>query len=198
MIKAEIQVGLNKYVLDLPDVVNLNMAYAYALSVAKGVKIHEGREGWLDLNKKDYDHIRVWEEDPLAGLPFGQVQPSNIAGPVQNPRITGRHLDYLGQKMILDVVQYEVFDTTFVMPYMLNGQPATNMVGRTGLKALVEQYTIFTAIERPEIVMPHGAIIDETEALAFITDYVIETEAGREQMLEDTDKTARGFSWPKE
>jgi hypothetical protein len=202
LIKAEIQVGPQQYVIEFPEAKSLEEAYNEALAIAMGNKISKGPDGWLDLNKKDYDHIRVYKEkqDPLAGLPFGNVQPPNILQPqLENPAIIKRRLDYLGQKIDLEVAEYYDEDLkAFILPYKIVGQPALTMMGYKNLEPLATAYAQQERHIDYEIVLPHGPIIDDQEALAFVKDYAEETEAERERLLKDTDKTARGFSWPTE
>jgi len=196
MIKAEIKVGQQQYVIQYPAAKSLEEAYNDALAIAMGNKIHKGPDGWLDLNKKDYDHIRVFEEkDPLAGLPFGNIQPSQL----ENPAIIKRHLDYLGQKIDLEVAEYFDEDLkAFILPYKIVGQPALTMMGYKNLEPLATAYAVNERHIDYEIVLPHGPIIDDQEALAFVKDYAEETAEAREKLLRDTDKTARGFTWPNE
>jgi hypothetical protein len=201
MIKAEIQVGTRTYVLEYPDVTSLEEAYNKTLAVATGQKISKGPKGWLDLNKKDYDHIKVYfvEDNPLAGLPFGNVLPPNITpAPLENPAIVKRRLDYLGQRLEVEVATYADGESVYVLPYKVNGQPAVGTMGTGSLIMLIEEFAQKQGYQPYEGVLPHGPIIDDQEALAFVKDYAEETEAAREKLLRDTDKTARGFTWPNE
>jgi hypothetical protein len=203
MIKAEILVGQNKYQIDFPEGKNLEEVYNYTLSVAMGNEVHKGPDGWLDLNKRGYDHIRVWEEkpqvDPLGFDAFRHLPPNIKQAEIKNPTIIRKPINYLGQKVDLEVAEYiEAGVTTYVLPYKVGGVPAASMLSQKSLEMVGKLYCQDKPFSSYEIVLPHGPIADDQEALAFVKDYAEETAAGKEKLLKDTDKTARGFSWPKE
>lgn len=196
MIKAEIKVGDSTYVLEFPEGKNLQDVHAYALSVATGHKVHNTGTEILDLNKKDYDHIRVWQEAPQ--LPhFPQVAPPKFKEP-ENPGLVKKGVEYLGQKLDLEVTTYADGDRVYMLPYKINGNPATSMLGTAALAQLCSEFAKRQGYQPCEVVLPHGNIYDDQEALAFVKDYAEETTEGRIQLLQDSDKTARGFNWPEE
>ncbi|XJZ25972.1 hypothetical protein ACF5W4_11220 [Bacillota bacterium Lsc_1132] len=198
MIKAEIQVGFNKYQIDFPGATDLEKVYNYALEIATGHRIHKGADGWLDLNKKEYDHIRVWDETPQPVLPFGMAPPPNIVEAAEeNPAIASKRIEIFQQKIDLEVAQYANGETVFILPYKLNGEAAVYMLRRETLRSVAEEYAKLEGLQTFEIVLPHGPIMDDQEALAFVMDYAAETAEARLQLLKETDKAARGIDWDK-
>lgn len=198
MIKAEIRVGLNTYLLHFPGVTDMQEAWEHANAVATGQTIHKGPDGWLDLNTGKYDHIRVWEAvdvfQPSVGVP--EVEDIEPAAPYFGTRV----VPHLGQKVKMQVAIYYSEGTYYVMPYKLNDNPAADMLGKEGLQELVKQYAVLAGMpqDHTEAVLPHGIIADDEEALAFVMDYAVETEIQRERLLQDIAKTAKAFSWKKE
>lgn len=202
MYKAEIKAGANIYTLEFPDVTTLREAYEMAYEVAKGETVHEAPTQILDLNYERYDHIRVWEEDVLASLPFGHVQPPIITeAPKENPRLVNEPMEYLGQKITLTAAVYEYDGSVYALPYQINGLPALSSLGNKGLEELTVTYGYREYGGNDDTfvpVLPHGALANDQEALDYVKDYAEEAEEVRETMIQDTDKAAKGFSWPSE
>lgn len=196
MIKAEIQVGTNQYILDFPEEANLEFVYNYALSVARGQEIHKRPDYWLHLNKGEFDHIRIYyEESELSSI----VLPPNEEERVEeNPTIKTKRMEVLGQVIHLTVAMYADGYTIYLLPYLINNQPALTMLRREAIQSVSEEYAKHEGFQPFEVVLPHGNIYDSQEALAFVVDYAEEAAEEREIMLKDTDKTARGFTWPEE
>lgn len=199
MIKAEVLKDLQKYILDFPEVDNLEDAYDLAQDVASGQAVHITPTEMLDLGPSEgYSHIKVyWQVDPDPNEILSEEATAALETP-ENPRINGSHVETLGQKVVLDVAEYIDEKHIYVMPYLLNSEPALHMIGQTGLEAICQQYVQKQKYLNAVIVLPHGPIIDEAEALAFVQDFAAEDAAAQEQLLKETDKTARGFDWPDE
>lgn len=199
MIVVEIKQGFDKHYLEFPEAVSLEEAAQLAVRVISGELIYKTNDQVLALGKREFDYVRAFHQvdiDPNDAIPGIYDAADQL--PEANPRINGRHLEYLGQKFILDVAEYEEGGVTYVMPFLLNGEPVAHMVGQTGMQAVAEQYIAMQRTPNPTIVLQHGPIIDETEALAFVVDFAAEDEAAREAMIAETEKTAKGFTWPKE
>lgn len=193
MIIAEIKAKEQLYHINFPVGTSLDYAYDYAKAIAEGREVHKTETEVLDINTGSYDHIRVYVENE-TGNPYPVVLPPT-SQPVGNDplRIERSQLELLGQRIDLEAAVYQTDVTTFVLPFRINGSPAYKVVSEKSMKDLIKSFGQAGKYVPVTAVMPHGPIYDEAEALAFVKDYAEETEAERERLLQDTDKTARAI-----
>lgn len=194
MIKAEIKKGLQTYLIDLPMFISLEEAYKYAVILATGQDYHTQNDLILDLGtSQQYDHIKVWYEQPqLPGLPM--VEPPQAAGPKEGPIPFTARLTFLEQKIQLEGAQEEYADKTYYLPAFINGVAALDAMNSDSLESLLLHYAASTGVPATNavVVMPHAALPDLEEAVAYLGDYV--DEIRKTAGVPTQKKTARAYT----
>jgi len=195
MIKAEIRVGLHTYPFTFPGETDMAKVYEILFEVATGQEIYKGSDFMLDLNTKGYDHIKVWEEVDVEQLLQPEVEPIPD-GPLRG--IFGDMIEYLGNEYPFTYAVWEENGTLYILPYKIAGEPAIEAMSSDSLAPLVSAFIYAKDLSPAEVVMPHGPITDDQEAIAFVADYAAETAREIAQRMPDSKKTAKAWNWGKE
>jgi hypothetical protein len=193
MIKAEILTAYRRYTFEVPA--------EYAESVALAHDWVENQiygaetEGYIELpgrvinisHPDDVRSIEVWEEGaqlPTAGLV--SMAGLNISDAAPN-EYTGQ-VEFLGNKLELRAITYQLRGYTYFLPFELNGTPALDVLGHEKLGQVTDQLLQREGLPAT-ILIPPVSLANEKEAGEYVMDYA--EQATPPAYFGPGDKTAR-------
>lgn len=194
MIKAEILTNLGaRHVITLADDMDFkDLAEAYDFVrktlLDDGIFSNDVTKEYLDINCQDqYQYIRVWVEltTPLEFLATRHPAPE-IQKPPTEPWAFTQPAQFLGRKIGLEALAYELNGQRFVMPMALDGRTPHDALDADNMQLLL-------AVNFPgaEAVIPPPVTLTGAEAYAFLVDYA-EAAAPELQVAGDVNARAAG------
>jgi hypothetical protein len=168
MIKAEIITDASVYRLDLHDFEDVKVAYEYVFNelCSPDAAVFEGQDGILciDLVNSKVKSYRVWREvTPLDRL---AATAPEIQGPPTEPWTITQPVKFLGRKIGLEALAYELNGQRFVMPLALDGRAPHDALNESSLRQLLA-----ANFPDAEAVIPPPVTLTAAEAVAFLMDY---------------------------
>lgn len=171
MIKAEIITDASVYQLNLVDFEDLEAAYEFVSRELAHPDAAEfkGADAILciDLVDSKVKSYRVWREaaNPLEHLAGLHLAPE-IQGPPTEPWVFTQSVKFLGRKIGLEALAYELNGQRFVMPLALDGRAPHDALNESSLRQLLAE-----SFPDAAAVIPPPVTLTPTEEYAFLVDY---------------------------
>lgn len=189
MYKVEIITVVGSFIATVPDTIKDSLD---ALDEIDGCLTE--LKGAVRL--EDGSLLRVWDRTQVVGIrsfevvddgvkevePDEALQPETV-GPWTEP--TGlvyawkEKVKYLGEYRDITVLSYwDGVSKTYFLLYQINGKPAEEFAASSNFKMIVTLWLEQTYQDKGEfeVVIPHGAIEDQEEAVEYLKDYIRETK----------------------
>jgi hypothetical protein len=171
MIKAEIITDASVYRLEIVGIDSLEEAYKYVseklLHTDEAVFFNLHSILAIDLINSAVKSYRVWQEQPNPLEHLAAIHPApEIQAPPTEPWAFKRPVQFLGRKIGLEALAYELNGQRFVMPMALDGRAPHDALNEASLHQLL-------AVNFPEAaaVIPPPVTLTATESYAFLVDY---------------------------